>query len=196
MQTTTKVNTVGIPIWQKETWLKILAVTIFFSLKLLLDDNMGGANEVDVLPLARQYAEPTWIRGDWYLNQPPGYRMLFQALFGKLAAIGGFLATSLVGRLFCYTLISSGLVFLAGLMGLSLPLLLLAVGLFLYLYPEQGIAASEWIAKSLEAKSVAYGFLLLAIYFMLQRRYRWMALLLGIATSFHVLVGGWAFVAI
>lgn len=196
MQTTNKVNTVGIPtIWQKGTWLKILAVTTFFSLKLLLDDNMGGANEVDVLPLARQYAEPTWIPGDWYLNQPPGYRMLFQALFGKLAASWGFLATSLLGRLFCYTLISSGLVFLAGQMGLSLPLLLLAVGLFLYLHPEQGIAAGEWIAKSLEAKSLSYGFLLLAIGLMLQRRYRWMALLLGLATSFHVLVGGWAFVA-
>ena len=80
-------------------------------------------------------------------------------------------------------------------MGLSLPLLLLAVGLFLYLHPEQGIAAGEWIAKSLEAKSLSYGFLLLAIGLMLQRRYRWMALLLGLATSFHVLVGGWAFVA-
>lgn len=197
MQTTNKANTVSIPIiWQKGTWLQILAVTTFFSLKLLLDDNMGSANEVDVLPLARQYADPTWIPGDWYLNQPPGYRMLFQTLFGKLAASWGFLATSLIGRLFCYTLISSGLVLLAGQMGLSLPLLLLAVGLFLYLYPEQGIAASEWIAKSLEAKSLSYGFLLLAIGLMLQRRYRWMALLLGLATSFHVLVGGWAFVAI
>ena len=138
MQITNKVNSVGIPtIRHKGTWLQILAVTIFFSLKLLLDDNMGSANEVDVLPLARQYADPTWIPGDWYLNQPPGYRMLFQALFGKLAATWGFLITSLTGRLLCYIIVSSGLVLLAGQLGLSLPLLLLAVGLFVYIYPEQ-----------------------------------------------------------
>lgn len=180
----------------QKTWLNILVVTAFLCLKLLLDDNMGGANEVDVLPLAKQYADPNWIPDDWYLNQPPSYRMLFQALFGKLAASWGFLATSLIGRLFCYTLISSGLVLIARQINLSLPLLLLAVGLFLYLYPEQGIAAGEWIAKSLESKSIAYGFLLLAIAFMLQRRYRWMAVLLGLSSSFHILVGGWAFVAV
>jgi hypothetical protein len=58
-----------------------LAVTAFLSLKLLLDSNMGGSgwNEVDVLPLAKHYADPTWIPGDWYLNQPPGYRLLFHA---------------------------------------------------------------------------------------------------------------------
>lgn len=195
MQTTNKLNSVAISTRQN-LWLNILVVTAFFCLKLLLDDNMGGANEVDILPLAKQYADHTWIPGDWYLNQPPGYRMLFQALFGKLAASWGFLATSLIGRLFCYTLVSSGLVLIASLIGLSLPLLLLAVGLFLYLHPEQGIAAGEWIAKALESKSIAYGFLLLAIALMLQRRYHWMALLLGFSSSFHVLVGGWAFLAV
>jgi len=31
---------------------------------------------------------------------------------------------------------------------------------------------------------------------MLEGHYRWMALMLGLATSFHVLVGGWAFLAV
>lgn len=72
---------------------------MFFSFKLLLDENMGRVNEVDILPLARQYADPTWIPDDWYLNQPPGYRMLFLALFGLLASNWGFLATSLIASL-------------------------------------------------------------------------------------------------
>lgn len=157
---------------------------------------MGSANEVDVLPLARQYADSTWIPADWYLNQPPGYRLPFFAVFGRLAISWGFLATSLIGRLLCYALISTGLVLLAQQLGISLPLLLLAVGLFLYVNPDQGAAAAEWIAKGLESKSLAYGFVLLAINLMLQRRYRWMALMLGLATSFHVLVGGWALLAV
>jgi hypothetical protein len=159
---------------------------------------MGGSgwNEVDVLPLAKQYADPAWIPGDWYLNQPPGYRLLFQTLFGNIAAAWGFLATSIIGRLLCYALVASGLVLIGRKLSLSLPLLLLAVGLFLYVNPYQSVVAYEWLVGGLEPKSVAYGLLLLAIGLMLGGRYRWMALMLGLATSFHVLVGGWALLAV
>lgn len=157
---------------------------------------MGSVNEVDILPLAKQYADPTWIPGDWYLNQPPGYRLLFLALFGRLTVIWGFLATSMIGRLLCYSLVSSGLVLLGGRLGLSLPLLMLAVGLFLYIGRSQGVAAREWLVGGLEPKSVAYGLLLLAVGLMLEGCYRSMALMLGLAASFHVLVGGWAFLAV
>lgn len=177
----------------KEIGLQIVALTAFLSLKLLLDFNMGGSgwNEIDILPLAKQYADPSWIPADWYLNQPPGYRLIFQTLFGNLAASWGFLATSIAGRLFCYSLVASGLVLIGRQLGLSLLSLLLAVGLFLYLDRDQGLAAYEWLVGGLEAKAVAYGFVLLAIGLMLDMRFRWMALLLGLATSFHVLVGGW-----
>lgn len=179
------------------TALQILTLMAFLSLKLLLDSNMGSDNEVDILPLAKQYADPTWIPGDWYLNQPPGYRLLFLALFGRLAVTWGFLATSLIGRLLCYGLVSSGLVLLGRVLGLSLPLLLLAVGLFLYVDPyPQGAIANKWLVGGLEPKSVAYGLLLLAVGLMLEGRYRLMALMLGLATLFHVLVGGWAFLAV
>jgi hypothetical protein len=159
---------------------------------------MGGSgwNEVDVLPLAKQYADPAWIPGDWYLNQPPGYRLLFQTLFGNIAAAWGFVATSIIGRLVCYGLVASGLVLIGRKLSLSLPLLLLAVGLFLYVNPYQSVVAYEWLVGGLEPKSVAYGLLLLAIGLMLGGRYRWMALMLGLATSFHVLVGGWALLAV
>lgn len=181
----------------KEIGFQILAVTAFLSLKLLLDRNMGGGgwNEIDVLPLSKQYADPNWIPGDWYLNQPPGYRLLFQTLFGKLAATWGFLATSIIGRFLCYGLVASGLVLLGRKLSLSLPFLLLAVGLFVYINPNQGLVAHEWLVGGLEAKSVAYGLLLLAMGLMLGGCDRIMALMLGLATSFHVLVGGWAFLA-
>jgi hypothetical protein len=237
--------------------LEILAVMAFLSLWLLLKLNMSG-NEVDVLPLARQYADPTWIPGDWYLNQPPGYRMLFQTLFGRLIVSWGFLATSITGRLLSYGLVAAGLVFIArklglnllllllaltlffyphyyrgfagsigllqvgninwvallvlllaiGLMlagkklgiGLQFPLLLLAVSLFLIAdngpWMPQGLAAGESLVSGLETKVFAYGFVLLAIGLMLRGRNRPMALLLGLATSFHVLVGGYAFLTV
>ncbi len=173
---------------------RVLVVIAFLSFKFLPDSNMGSTNEVDVLPLAHQYADSSWIPEDWYLNQPPGYRLLFETLFGKLIVAWGFLATSILGRLICYGLVASGLVLIGQRLNLNLPLLLLAVGLFVYINHDQGAAAFEWLIGGLEAKLVAYGLVLLAIGLMLKGYYRPMALMLGLATSFHVLVGGWAFI--
>ncbi|MBW4496399.1 MAG: hypothetical protein KME26_25640 [Oscillatoria princeps RMCB-10] len=237
--------------------LEILAVLAFLSFHFLLKYNINW-NEADVLPLARHYTDPTWIPGDWYLNQPPGYRELFQTLFGRLIGSWGFLTGSIAGRLISYTLLASGLVLIARQLGLNLlflllaltlffyphyyrgfaagiglrqvgninfiallilmlaiglmlagkklgvsltfPLLLLAVSLFLIAdngaWMPEGLAAGEWLARSFEAKALAYGLVLLAIGLMLRGRYRLMALMLGLATSFHVLVGGYTFLTV
>lgn len=81
-------------------------------------------------------------------------------------------------------------------MGLTRKFTLVAVGLLLFVIPEQGFVANEWFVRALEAKAVAYGLILIAIGLLLSGRYLWMALLLGLATSFHVAVGGWAFLAV
>jgi len=189
----------------QQVLLPTLAVLAVLCLELLLDGNMGrvGWNERDVLPLAKQFAQPNWVPTDWYLNQPAGYRLLFQAFFGQMVAAWGFLATSIVGRLICYSLFALGLVQLGRRLGLSLLLLLLALVLFLHsgcdrfvfdrCASEQGAIAGEWLVGALEAKAVSYSLLPLAITFMLAGYYRLTALLVGIMTSFHVLVGGWMF---
>jgi hypothetical protein len=175
----------------------IVIVTAFLCLKFLLDRNMSNSNnEVDVLPLARQYIFPNWIPEDWYLNQPAGYRLIFQSVFGNLAGNLGFLATSLLGRLFCYTLVATGIVLIGRKLALWLPSLLVAIGLFIYINRYQGMVAHEWLVGGLETKAIAYGLVLLSVYWMLCGRYGLMMLMLGLATSFHVLVGGWTFLAI
>lgn len=167
---------------------------VFLSLRLLLVRNMGstGWNEVDVLPLAKHYIDPAWLSQDWYLNQAGGYRLLFEFIVGWLIASFGFLATSIIGR-FCYGLVAIGLVLIGQQLRLSLPFLLLATIFFASQGEIQGAIAGEWIVGGLEAKAIAYGLILIAIALMLAGRYIGMALLLGLATSFHVLVGGWAF---
>jgi hypothetical protein len=181
----------------KNAWwqvgLETLLLTAFISLKWLLDGNMGMVNEVDILPFARQHADPNWLPNDWYFNQPAGYRLPFIAVFGTMAAHWGFLATSIVGRLICYAWVTSGLIYLRHLLKLPSYLLFFALGLFLYANLDQGATTFEWMLKALESKAIAYGFVLWAIAFLLSARYRLMALMLGVATSFHTLVGGWAF---
>jgi hypothetical protein len=180
-----------------KTGLAVLAVVALISFKLLLDGNMGtlGLNEGDVLPLARQFVDRDWMPNDWYLNQPAGYRFLFQTIFGHLITAIGFLATSLVGRLVCYSLVAWGLVRLGQNLGISSIGLLLTITWLVY-FDQQSFAAREWFLGGLEAKAVAYGLVMLAIGLLLEQRYLWMALALGLATSFHVLVGGWAFLVV
>ena len=173
---------------------KTAIVWVFLGLRLLLDGNMSGLawNEVDVLPLAKQFADPSWIASDWYLNIETNYRYLFQIIFGPAIVHFGFLATSIVGRLVCYALVAYGIVLLGEKLGLSLTYLLLATVIITYQGSFQGAIAGEWFVGGLEAKAVAYGLILIAIPLMLNRSYILMTLLLGLATSFHVLVGAWA----
>ncbi len=168
--------------------LEIIAVLVLICLKDLLFDIMAR-NDIDALPLARQFADHSWVPGDWSVNQPPVYRVLFQTLFGWIIGKLGFLASSIIGRLFCYSLIAWGLVLIGRKLGLNLLLLMLAVAMFLS--GNQGVAAEERIIGALETKIFAYAMVLLAIGFMLRKRYRLTAFLLGLGTSFHVLVGGY-----
>jgi hypothetical protein len=179
------------------TLLAIAGVTAFLSFNFLFDHNLGGGgwNEVDVIPLAKQFVQPSWLPQDWYLNQPGGYRVLFLAIAGWLTQGVGLLWTSFIGRLICYGMVATGCVWIGQYLNLRLPFLLVAIACFTApskLNWAQGVIAGEWLVGGLEAKSFAYGCLLMAIACLFQRRYRWMAVLLGVATSFHVLVGGWA----
>ncbi|NJO39894.1 MAG: hypothetical protein HC769_04025 [Cyanobacteria bacterium CRU_2_1] len=187
-------------------WVQILVLLALLTLELLLSLVMGRIswNETDVLPLARHFADPTWVAEDWYLNQPAGYRFLFQVIFGNMAAAWGFLATSIVGRFSCYSLFATGIVLLGRKLGLTTPFLLLAISLFLYggcreLFvncgSQQGAIANEWMVGGLEAKALAYSVFPLAIWLLLEGQYYGMALLMGLMTSLHVLVGGWVFLA-
>lgn len=176
---------------RRQTAVSMALVLLLITLKCLLLENMGETNELDVLPLARQFVNPNWIPADWYLNQPSHYRLLFEAIAGQSIEVWGFLATSIAGRFFCYCLVAAGLVLMQRRLGLSLPLMLPAVAWILYWNNGRGLIAREWIVGALEAKAIAYGLVLLGLAALLHCRYRWTAFCLGLATSFHVLVGGW-----
>lgn len=183
-------------------WLPVLLLVGVVSLRCLLVGNMGQVNETNILPFARQQFNPDWLAQDWYLNQPPGYRVPFIAIFGRMADAWGFLPTSIIGRLLGYTGLSAGLVFLSRRIGLSAPLLLLAMVLFLYVNTgmsgasgAQGTVSREWLFGGIEPKIPAYTCILFAIGLLLAGRIALAGLLLGVATSFHTLVGGWAFLS-
>ena len=166
----------------------ILLSLLIFS--YLLVGNMAD-NEVGKLMLAKQLISPDWLSNDWYLSQPQKYQALFQIFFGQSIYNIGFLATSIIGRVIYYSLISLGLVLIAREIKLRLLGLVSAITLFLLSY--QGMAiAGEWMIGSLETKGFAYGFIFIAIWLAMKQRYVWMVASLGLATSLHILVGGYA----
>jgi hypothetical protein len=172
------------------------AIALVLSIRLLFDGNLEfrSWNEADVLPLAKHYMDRDWVAQDWYLDRGAGYRFLFQNIAGWLAVNFGFLTTSIIGRLTCYILVAWGFALIGKQLQLKFPFLLLAVILATFPGWKQGAIAGEWFVGGFEAKSLAYAMVLMAISLMLAKRYLGMTLLLGLATSFHVLVGGWAFV--
>jgi len=78
-----------------------------------------------------------------------------------------------------------------GLRWWAMPLLLL-----LWLDTEQTLVAGEWVFGCASAKPIGYGFLFLAIREVLVERERRAGWFAGLATSFHVLVGGWGAAAL
>ncbi|MEO1401708.1 MAG: DUF6798 domain-containing protein [Cyanobacteria bacterium J06635_1] len=178
--------------------LPVLIVTGFLSLGFVLGHNMGNSNEIHHLPLARQAFDPSWVPGDIYYSEDPGYRLLFQMLFGPMTTSMGFLATSIVGRLISYACLSIGLWCLSQQLRLSLLGLLMALCLFIYpnTNASQGVIAGEWLIGGLEPKVFAYSLVLMALSFALSKRYFWMVACLGLSASFHVLVGGWSTVIV
>ena len=125
-----------------QTWvLPIGIIMLFLCLKFLFVRNMGSVNELHHLPLARHFVEPSWLANDIYYSEPPGYRLLFQLIFGPLTTSVGFLATSIIGRMLGYISLAVGLWTLARSLGMRLPALLLAIGLLVYVRRPQGVVS-------------------------------------------------------
>ena len=168
-------------------WRRGLLLLAAVALVVLLADCFD-TNEADKLPMALQRVQPSWLPGDWYLNQPQPHQGLFLAVAGRVVRQVGFVAGALLIRLAGYGIWCAGALAVADQLGLGLPWLLGALALWL---PRQGMVAGEWMLGSAEPKTFAYGLLLLAFASWRRGRPAWAGLQAGLAGSAHVLVGGY-----
>lgn len=162
-------------------WLVIMAQEFTF--------NRFSGNEVDVLPVARQVVDPSWLPGDWYLNLDIGYRKLFNYLVGILVDQLGFLYGAYAGRLLAYSILTIGLVVFFRAIRLRFALGFILLVFFL---ENQSLVAGEWIVAGVDTKTFAYAFALLSFSSFLRKRYLLGFAFAGAALSFHVLVGIYA----
>ena len=153
---------------------------------ILMYSPLPGINEYDTVLAAKQFMNRSWIPGDWYLNQHVPYRLPFNLLAGSMVNLFGFIPALILGRLLCLGLFAFGVAKIGARLGVKAAALF---PLMIYFVQNQSIFAKEWMVGGFEAKSIAYGLLIIALAFAMEDRFFHAAIFAGSAVSFHVLVG-------
>lgn len=167
-------------------------IFVLLVLQRLLVGHLEG-NELTTFPWALQTVDPSWMPRDWFFNTPVGNQIVTATLIGHLIKYFGFLNASIISRLLAFALLSAAIANL--IRHLNIPLRYAIVALACFLLLGETMGAREWIFQSAESKAFAYAFVLFSLTVLLQRRYVAGYALLGVATSLHFLVGGYALLA-
>lgn len=151
-------------------------------------------NEAVYLTKARHAADPTWGRGDFFLETPDAHGV-FYLIAGPLAAALSLEHAAWIGRIAGWALLAIGF------RHATVPLLaapwarVVAACAFSFAL-RNTTAAGEWVIGGCEAKVFAWAAVLGALGEVAAGRFAAAFCLAGIGTAFHPIVGGWALIAI
>lgn len=152
-----------------------------------------GVNEPHYFAKAKHFWDPIWCAGDLFLESSnPHY--VFYLLFGRLTQFLPLEGSAAVGRVLTLSVVAWGWQRLAAAIVGHRCAGLAALPLFL-LMQSLGNWSGEWLVGGCESKVPAYGFLFWGLACLLERRVLQAALLSGLATAFHPIVGGWGLIA-
>ena len=168
---------------------EILAVVVVLALHA--GWRVPGVNEPHYLGKARHFWNPGWIEGDFFLNSADAHQT-FYFTFGWLSLAFGMQGMAHVGRLIMWTLQAWGWTRLSR-AAIERPGWAPWTAALFTMACQHCQMAGEWVIGGLEAKGIAYAFVFFALECVLRRQWQHVWPLLGTATAFHVLVGGWMF---
>jgi hypothetical protein len=165
----------------------LLIVLVFF---VVAGDLPPAVNEAHYLSRLKHYWNPTWCRGDFFLESPDT-QLVFIWMLGGATRWLSLAATAWIGRVLAWTLLAWAWQRLSWrLVPMRLASVLSAT--LIVTLNGQAHLAGEWVVGGVEAKCFAYGFVVLALRDVVDRRWDMACLMLGAATAFHPLVGGWS----
>ena len=179
------VGSIGRQCW--EAWLICLIFLIYAG------DPAPAINEAHYLAKAKNFWQPEWCANDLFVASGKAHTT-FYLTFGWLTQFVSLPAAAWIGRLVGWLMLAFGWQRLCWAVVPVRYASLLAVVIWLAAI-EHGNLAGEWVVGGIEAKVPAYGFVLLALEQMVRNRWRFVWPLLGAASAFHVLVGGWSVLA-
>jgi hypothetical protein len=157
-------------------------------------------NETVYLVGPKQILDPGFLQHDWTVGSQSPYEkftVVYDLLIAPLYIIGDPLEVALIGRLLVWTLLIVSLILLTK--SLKIKWWQFAIGFYCLIYWEWGwriLIAGNWIFGGVESKCFSYAFLIMALSFVIKKRCLLGGIFTGIAISFHVIVGGWGFVAL
>ncbi len=150
-------------------------------------------NEPHYLGKAKHFWNPDWAARDFFFNSSDTHRVFYLTL-GWLTRYLQLEPLAWCGRLATWALLAWAWRRLSWTVAPRPGLAVLSGFLFLTLSAGYQLAG-EWVVGGFEAKGLAYVLVFLALAEIARDRWRAACLLLGAASAFHVLVGGWSVVA-
>ena len=150
-------------------------------------------NEAHYLSRARHHWDNDWCSGDVFLESSAAHGT-FYSLFGWVTRWVSLPTAAWTGRVLTWSLLACAWQRLSRAF-VSGPFLAVASAALFVTFQHWGHMAGEWVVGGLEAKGFAYAFVLFALEALVVGKWNRVWLLLGVASSLHVLVGGWAVVA-
>ncbi|HEY4232100.1 MAG TPA: DUF6798 domain-containing protein [Lacipirellulaceae bacterium] len=167
----------------------LLILLVFFA---LAGDPAPHQNEPYYLCRLKHFWNLAWCAGDFYLDSADAH-LMFVLAFGWITKWLSLSATAWTGRIFVWTLLAWAWQRLSWRVVPKPLFAVLSAALWVVLIDRANLAG-EWVVGGFESKCVAYVFVLAAIFELISDRWNRVWLLLGAASAFHVLVGGWSVV--
>ena len=178
--------------YAKHQWLleTLLIAACFF---LYAGQPTPDVNESHYLTKAKHFWDPSYCPEDLFLSSGFSH-WLFYVCFGWLSKFLSLSAFAWTGRIFTWVLMAFAWQRLSHAI---VPLRFMSVlsALFFLLLNDRFHLAGEWVVGGFEAKGIAYFFVIYALSFLVRGQWKYVWPLLGAASAFHVLVGGWSVVA-
>jgi len=172
-------------------WLEVAA--IFCVLFAFAGQATPDVNETHYLTKAKSFWSPEWCAKDLFLQSSDAHLVFFLS-FGWLTKFLSLTTFAWVGRCISWGIFSFAWVRLNRTLDIRPGLAILSAVFFLLLM-DRFHMAGEWAVGGFEGKSIAFGFVILAIDAYLKPNFPRLFLLLGIASAFHVVVGAWTILA-
>lgn len=173
--------------------LAIVCVFLISALNYSLKNTLS-MGETQTFTYAKSFADPDYVPDDWFLSREAPLRRPYQVLVYPLVKVLPLPVAALAARLLGYLFVAVAIGLLAARLRIHAFYTSIAVATYL-LIDQSLLPGQEWIFKLAESKTIAYGLVLMALYFVTGKRYQVAGALLGLATTMHILVGGWSTLA-
>ena len=172
-------------------WIEVALIVICFT--AIAGQATPNVNESHYLTKAKHFWNPGYCPGDIFLSSSFSH-LAFYVTTGWLTLFVSLSSYAWIGRILSWTLIAIGWRRVCQQL-FRVRLMSVLTAVFFVILNQRFHLAGEWVVGGFEAKGIAYGCVLLAISFLLQQRWHWVWPLLGTASMYHVLIGGWATIA-